>query len=105
MSFLDNFKSSFSGSQWFNNPVVNFAKTSLSPALGLVESFSGSAGKALENVSQVPGKVVDSVSNIGGKIVDTGAGILNKFSDIITSPFTLILLAGGLFLLVMILRK
>jgi phage-related protein len=109
MGIFDNFSGSVGK---IFDPVVNVAKQVTMPFASVfqtgdkyISAVGNKVGDTVDKITDLPGKVVDTVGNLGGKIVDVGGGILNKFTDIISSPFTIILIAGGLFLVVMLLRK
>lgn len=108
MGVFDGISDFFSG---IGGTVSNVAKTVVSPFETIfnigdkyVTAVGNKAGNIIDKTIEIPGKIIDGVSNIGGKVVDATGGILNKGFDLLTSPLTLILIGGGIFLFIMLMK-
>jgi len=109
MGIFDNFSGSFGK---IFDPVVNVAKQVTMPFASVfqtsdkyITAVGNKVGDVVDKSIEIPGKLIDTAGNLGSKVVDIGGSILNKGLDILSSPFTIILIAGGLFLVIMLLRK
>lgn len=109
MGIFDNISGSFSK---IFDPIVNGTKQIVAPFSSVFEkgdkyitAVGNKAGDVIDKAIDLPGKIVDTAGNLGGKVIDIGGSILDKGLSFLSSPFTLIFIGVGLFLVIMLIKK